>query len=76
MQTTISSRGQIVLPAALRQRDKIRPGEQFEVERIGAGQYLLKKVPKSGSPGLVAWLRACPERGWFRPIESESTDEI
>lgn len=76
MKTTISSKGQIVLPAELREQDAIRPGEQFEVERIQAGHYVLKKLPARGSPGLVEWLRACPEQDWFRPIESESTAEL
>jgi hypothetical protein len=26
--------------------------------------------------GLVDWLLACPERGFFVPIESESTDAL
>ena len=25
---------------------------------------------------MVDWLLACPEKGWFRPLQSESTDEI
>jgi AbrB family looped-hinge helix DNA binding protein len=37
MTTTVSSKGQIVLPAKLRQEDGIRPGEEFEVERIEPG---------------------------------------
>ena len=45
MRTVISSKGQIVLPAELRRQDRIRPGEQFDVERLDRGQYLLKKLP-------------------------------
>lgn len=26
--------------------------------------------------GLVDWLLACPEKGFFVPVESESTDEL
>lgn len=33
MITTISSKGQVVLPAELWQRDNIRAGDEFEVER-------------------------------------------
>jgi AbrB family looped-hinge helix DNA binding protein len=29
MKTTMSSNGQIVLPAAIRQRDGIKPGQEF-----------------------------------------------
>lgn len=77
METVISSKGQIVLPAALRAKDAIVPGQRFEIERIEAGQYLLKKVPETQkSGGIAAWLAACPEKGWFVPLESESTDTI
>jgi len=76
MRTKVSSKGQIVLPAELREKDAIRPGQQFEVERVKAGHYLLKQLPGTGSPGLVEWLRSCPEQDWYVPIESESTDEL
>lgn len=76
MKTKISSKGQIVLPAELREQDAIRPGEQFEVQRVQAGQYLLKKLPADGSPGVLDWLLACPEKDWFQPVPSESTDEL
>lgn len=76
MKTTISSKGQIVLPVELREQDSIQPGAQFEVERLQPGHYLLKKTPEKGSCGVVAWLLACPEKDWFQPIESESTADI
>ena len=34
MTTTVSSKGQIVLPAEIRQQDGVKPGQQFEVERV------------------------------------------
>ena len=40
MKTTVSTKGQIVLPAELRQRDGIEPGQKFEVERIGVDEVL------------------------------------
>ena len=76
MNTTISSKGQIVLPAELRDRDRIRPGQRFEIERLEAGQYLLKKLPVQDNEGLVDWLLNCPEKGWFEPVPSESTDTL
>jgi AbrB family looped-hinge helix DNA binding protein len=76
MQTTLSSKGQVILPAELRERDAIAPGARFEVKRLRAGQYLLKRVPTAGPGGLVEWLLACPEKGWFQPIESESTADL
>jgi len=76
MKTTVSSKGQIVLPAELREQDRIRPGQQFEIARIEAGEYLLKKVETPAKGDLFEWLMACPEKGWFQPIPSESTDTI
>jgi AbrB family looped-hinge helix DNA binding protein len=76
MNTTISSKGQIVLPVELRQRDRIVPGQRFEIERLEAGRYLLKKQEAPDNEGLVDWLLACPEKGWFQPIHSESTDTL
>lgn len=34
MKITISSKGQLVLPAEFRQMDRIEPGQEFDVERI------------------------------------------
>lgn len=76
MKTVVSSKGQIVLPAELRQKDRIRPGQQFEIERLDAGRYLLKKQPTAGNEGLIDWLLGCPEKGWFEPVLSESTDSL
>lgn len=76
MKTVVSSKGQIVLPAELRERDRIVPGQRFEIERLKAGEYLLKKESGPDNAGLVDWLLACPEKGWFQPIPSESTDTL
>jgi AbrB family looped-hinge helix DNA binding protein len=73
MKTTLSSKGQVVLPAELREQDRIRPGQQFSIERLEAGEYLLKKAPTTGQAGLADWLLACPGKNWFQPLESEST---
>lgn len=76
MKTTISSKGQIVLPAEIRRLDRIEAGQEFEVERLERGEYrLLLKEPPSNS-GLVDWLLKCPEKGFFVPVESESTDTL
>jgi AbrB family looped-hinge helix DNA binding protein len=76
MRTTVSTKGQIVLPAELRQRDDIKPGQEFEVERLDADEYRLRRVTLAPNEGLVDWLLACPEKGYFTPIESESTDTL
>jgi AbrB family looped-hinge helix DNA binding protein len=76
MRTVVSSKGQIVLPAELRRVDRIRPGQQFDVERLDCGQYLLTKRSEASPVGIVDWLLACPESDWFCPLPSESTDAI
>ena len=76
MKTTVSTKGQIILPAEIRQRDGIKPGQQFEIERIDRGEYQLVRLKLPPNEGLVDWLLACPEKGFFVPIESESTDTL
>lgn len=76
METVISSKGQMVLPAALRRQDKIQEGQRFSIQRLEEGEYLLKKEQPRPNEGLVDWLLACPEKGWFQPVPSESTDTL
>lgn len=76
MRTKVSTKGQIVLPAELRQEDDIRPGQEFEVERIDGDEYRLSRVTPSPNEGLVDWLLACPDKGYFVAVESESTDTL
>ena len=76
MKTTISTKGQIVLPAELREADGIVPGEQFDVERVGAGEYRLTRLAPPPNAGVVDWLRSCPSADWFTPVASDSTDTL
>jgi AbrB family looped-hinge helix DNA binding protein len=76
VRTTISTKGQIVLPAELRAADSIEAGEEFEVDRVGPDEYRLTRLKPPPNRGLVDWLRSCPEDGWFVEIESESTDSL
>lgn len=76
MKTTVSTKGQIVFPAEIRQRDGIEPGQQFEIERIDRGVYRLIRRDPPHNEGLVDWLLSCPDKGFFVPIESESTDVL
>jgi AbrB family looped-hinge helix DNA binding protein len=76
MKATVSSKGQIVLPAELRREDRIKPGEEFEVQRLDRGEYRLVRRQKHPNQGVVEWLLACPEKDFFVPIKSESTDNL
>lgn len=76
MKTTVSSKGQLVLPIELREQDQIQAGQQFSIERIESGEYLLKKLAVSGRGGTANWLLNCPEKGWFKSLDFESTDSL
>jgi AbrB family looped-hinge helix DNA binding protein len=76
MKTTVSSKGQIVIPSELREQDQIEPGDEFIVERLDRGDYRFRRRMPPANEGLVDWLLACPEKGFFVPIESESTDSL
>jgi hypothetical protein len=65
-----------VLPAEIRRRDDVRPGLEFEVQRIDRGEYRLLRLAPPPNAGVVDWLLACPAKGCFVPIESESTDTL
>ncbi|MGH9342690.1 MAG: AbrB/MazE/SpoVT family DNA-binding domain-containing protein [Terriglobia bacterium] len=76
VKTTVSSKGQIVLPAEFRQMDRIKPGQEFEVERLDRGEYRLIRRAAPANEGAVDWLLACPYEDFFLPVDSESTDTI
>ena len=77
MRTTVSTKGQIILPAEIRREDDIKPGQQFEVKRINRGVYLLKRKAKPRTKGLVKLLLSCPVKDWFQPLDrTETTDDI
>ena len=76
MKTTVSSKGQIVLPAELREQDGVEAGQEFDVERLDRGDYRLTRRTAPPNEGVVDWLLACPEKGYFVPIESESTNTL
>jgi AbrB family looped-hinge helix DNA binding protein len=77
VKTTVSTKGQIVLPAEYRRQDGVEPGQEFEVERLDRGEYRLKRTERHRNAGLVKLLLACPVKGWFRPMtRDETTDDI
>lgn len=76
MKTTVSSRGQIVLPAEFRQMDRVEPGQEFDVERLDRGDYRLVRRAVPRNEGAIDWLLACPRKDFFMTIDSESTDAL
>ena len=73
MKTTVSSKGQIVLPAELRQMDRIEPGQEFDVERLDRGDYRLLRRTAPPNEGVIDWLIACPQKDFFVPIDSSTS---
>ena len=76
MKTTVSSKGQIVLPAEFRLMDRVEPGQEFDVERLDHGDYRLIRRAGRHNAGVIDWLLACPQKDFFVPIDSESTDSL
>jgi hypothetical protein len=60
----------------LRGRDGIESGQEFEIERLDRGEYRLVRLTRPANTGLVDCLLACPEKGFFTPVASESTDTL
>ena len=77
MKTTISSKGQVVLPAEIRKLDDLKAGQAFEVERLDRGDYRLRRVEEATNHGLVDWLLSCPVKGFLQEEPpGETTDDI
>jgi AbrB family looped-hinge helix DNA binding protein len=77
MTTSVSSKGQIVLPAEIRRRDGIKAGQEFKIERLKSGDYRLTRQKRRPNEGLLDLLLSCPVKGFFVPFEStETTDDV
>jgi AbrB family looped-hinge helix DNA binding protein len=77
MRTTVSTKGQIIIPAEMRREDEIKSGQEFEIERLDAGEYLLKRRTGTRNQNLVKLLLSCPVKDWFQPLDrTETTDDI
>ena len=55
IKTTVSSKGQIVLPAEFRQMDFVEPGQEFDVERLDRGDYRLRRREAPPNEGAIDW---------------------
>ena len=76
VKTIVSSKGQIVLPAEFRQMDGVEPGQEFDVKRLDRGDYRLVRRAAPRNEGAIDWLVTCPEKDFFVPLDSESTDTL
>ncbi len=59
------------------EQDGINPGQEFEIQRLDQGEYLLKRTKRPRNEGLVQLLLACPVKGWFQSANrTQTTDDI
>ena len=65
-----------MLPAELREQDRIETGQEFDIERVDRGEYRLIRRATHPNEGVVDRLLACPEKDFFVPIESASIDAL
>jgi len=59
MQTVLSTKGQIIIPAELREKARLCPGEKFNIVEKN-GKIILSPVKKRRNQGLVKHLQSCP----------------
>ena len=73
MTTTLTKDGHIVVPKAVRQRQKLRAGDTFEIiaDADEPGVLELRRVRRKPNEGLVEWLYACPVKGIPIPKRSK-----
>ena len=56
--------------------DRVEPGQEFDLERVDPGEYRLVRRAAPLNDGTVSWLLACPEKDFFIPVESASTEAL
>lgn len=55
--------------------DRIEAGQEFDIQRVAPGEYRIIRRARANE-GVLNWLLSCPEKGFFVPVESESTDTL
>jgi len=56
--TTLSQKGQVVIPQEVRNKLRLRPGDDFIVLYSETGDILLRPIRRKNSKGLIKGLRA------------------
>jgi AbrB family looped-hinge helix DNA binding protein len=75
VRTKVSTKGQLVLPAEIREADRIEAGDEFDVVRVSPGEYRLTRRVRANA-GFMRWLLACPEKDWFERSDFGTTDDV
>jgi bifunctional DNA-binding transcriptional regulator/antitoxin component of YhaV-PrlF toxin-antitoxin module len=73
MTTTLTKDGHIVVAKAVRQRQRLRSGDEFEIiaDAGEPGVLELRRMGRKPNQGLLELLRACPVRGFRIPKRSK-----
>lgn len=53
MTTTLSAKGQIVIPRAIRAQDDLHAGDDFVIERIGPGRIVLERISRRAQDATI-----------------------
>ena len=61
MTTILSQKGQLVLPAAVREQLQLEAGDDFEVVVEDDDSITLRRISRPANRGLVDHLLNCPE---------------
>ena len=69
----MKSNGHIVIPSKVRQRQKLRAGDKFEIiaDADEPGVFELRRVRRKPNEEFVAWLYSCPVKGIRIPKRSK-----
>jgi AbrB family looped-hinge helix DNA binding protein len=76
--TTLSQKGQVVIPQEVRNKLRLRPGDDFIVLYSETGDILLRPIRRKSYKGLIKGLRALCElkleerTSWDEPVREIS----
>lgn len=74
MRTKVSADGSVEIPAKLRRKHGIKPGQCCEIDSLGSGILRVKVVDEAKPKRrLIDVLLSCPVKGWYKPLERRET---
>jgi AbrB family looped-hinge helix DNA binding protein len=74
--TVLSQKGQIVLPASVRDRLKLSPGDDFEVAIEDDDTIVLRRITIPPNRNLVDLLMSCPHPFEVPPRDRDDTEPV